>query len=71
VNVKYIETLSDANRVEQMRWNGAVEPDEYSVEYFPDSNPPPDSIEFPIPSGADCTTSRCAIVGERLYLVLP
>jgi hypothetical protein len=70
-NVKYIETLSDANRAERMRWNGAVDPIEFSSENFPDGAPPPDAIEFPLPSGADCRTSRCAIVGERLFLVSP
>jgi hypothetical protein len=70
-NVKYLETLSDANRAERMRWNGAVDPNESGVENFPNADPPPDSIEFPLASGADCTTSRCAIVGDRLFLVSP
>jgi hypothetical protein len=43
----------------------------FSAENFPNADPPPDSIELPIPSGADCTTSRCAIVGERFFLVSP
>jgi hypothetical protein len=70
-NTRYIELLADANRADGMRWNGAVEPNEFKAENFPDGVPPPDAIEFPIPSGADCTTSRCAIVGERFYLVSP
>jgi hypothetical protein len=68
-SVRYVETLSDAERADRMRWNGSVEPREFESENFPNGAPLPDRLEFPIPSSADCTTARCVIAGERLYLV--
>jgi hypothetical protein len=66
---RYVDTLSDAARGDRMRWNGAVRPAELSSDNMPTDAPLPELIEFPIPGGADCTTARCAIVGDRLYLV--
>jgi hypothetical protein len=67
--VRYLETLSDADRADGMRWNGSVEPREVESENFPNGAPLPDRLEFPIPSSLDCSTARCVLAGERLYLV--
>jgi hypothetical protein len=67
--VRYIATLSDANRGERMRWNGAIQPNEQAIENFPSDEPLPEQIDFPIPSGADCTSAACVSVGDRVYLV--
>jgi hypothetical protein len=66
---RYVDTLSDAERGARMRWNGAVRPAELSSEAMPTDAPLPELIEFPIPGGADCTTARCVIARDRLYLV--
>ena len=69
VSVRYLDTLTGADRSTRLRWNGAIEPSELSIESFPNGEPLPDQIEFPIPGGADCTTAACLVVGDRLYLV--
>lgn len=66
--VRYITTLSD-DRAARMRWNGATQPNEQTIETFPNGEPLPERIEFPLPSGADCTNAACVAVGNRLYLV--
>jgi hypothetical protein len=68
-NVRYIATLSDADRTERMRWNGSIHPNEQTIENFPNGEPLPEQLEFPLPSSADCTTARCVVVGNRLYLL--
>lgn len=68
-SVRYVATLSDTNRAERMRWNGAIQPNEQTIENFPNGEPLPDQIEFPIPTGADCTSARCLTVGNRLFLL--
>jgi hypothetical protein len=68
-SVRYVDTLSEAERAERMRWNGAIYPNEQTLENFPNGEPLPEQIEFPIPSGANCTGSRCVVVGDRLYLL--
>jgi hypothetical protein len=67
--VRYIATLSDDDRAERMRWNGAIQPNEQTIENFPNSEPLPEQLEFPIPSGGDCTSAICVMVGNQLYLV--
>jgi hypothetical protein len=68
-SVRYVTTLSDADRGERMRWNGSIHPNEQTIENFPNGEPLPEQIEFPIPSSADCISARCVVVGNRLYLV--
>jgi hypothetical protein len=67
--IRYISTLSDGDRAARMRWNGSVEPSEQVSENFPNGEPLPERLEFPIPSGADCTNAPCVTVGNRLYLL--
>ena len=67
--VRYADTLSDADRALRMRWNGAIEPSEQTLENFPADEPLPEQIEFPLPSGADCGSAPCVSVGNRLYLL--
>jgi hypothetical protein len=67
--IRYISTLSDGDRAARMRWNGSVEPSEQASENFPNGEPLPERLEFPIPSGADCTSATCVVVGDRLYLL--
>jgi hypothetical protein len=66
--VRYIDTLTAAERPQRLRWNGSIEPSELDPESFPNGAPLPDQIEFPIPGGADCSQSRCVLVGDTLYL---
>ncbi len=68
-SVRYVSTLSDGDRAERMRWNGSVHPNEQAIENFPNGEPLPERIEFPIPSGADCSSAPCVQVGNQLYLV--
>jgi len=68
-SVRYIDTLAGGDRATYMRWNGAVQPSELAAENFPSDLPLPERLEFPLPSGGDCTTASCVIVGERLYLI--
>jgi hypothetical protein len=68
-SVRYVDTLSDAERLERMRWNGSIEPREVTFENFPNGAAVPESLEFPLPNGADCNTARCVLVGDRLFLV--
>jgi len=68
-SVRYITTLSEAHRAERMRWNGSIDPQEQTLENFPNGEPLPEQIEYPIPSSADCTSARCVVVSNRLYLV--
>jgi hypothetical protein len=70
-NTRYIDSLSGTERTLRMRWNGAVKPGEVSADNFPNEEAPPDDLEFPLASGLDCATSRCLIVGERLFLISP
>ncbi|HTV18580.1 MAG TPA: hypothetical protein VMG12_07920 [Polyangiaceae bacterium] len=67
--VRYVDTLAPADRALRMRWNGAIEPSEQTAENFPDGEPLPETIEFPIASGADCTSATCVTVGNRIYLL--
>jgi len=68
-SVRYLDTLSEADRAARLRWNGSIEPNELAIENFPNGEALPERLEFPIPSGADCSTAPCVIVGERLYRV--
>jgi hypothetical protein len=68
-SIRYVATLSDADRGEHMRWNGAIHPNEQTIENFPNGESLPEQLEFPIPSSADCTSAHCVVVGNRLYLV--
>jgi hypothetical protein len=68
-SVRYVDTLSDAERLERMRWNGSIEPREVTFENFPNGAAVPESLEFPLRDGADCNTARCVLVGDRLFLV--
>ena len=52
-----------------MRWNGSIHPNEQAIENFPNDQPLPERIEFPITSGADCSSAQCVTVGNQLYLV--
>jgi hypothetical protein len=67
--VRYVDTLTAAERATRMRWNGAIEPSEQTSENFPNGERPPGPIEFPLPSGADCASAECVTVGNRLYLL--
>jgi len=67
--VRYLEAISDGDRAARIRWNGSVLPSESSGESFPNAAPLPDSLEFPLPSGADCTTASCILIDDRLYLL--
>jgi hypothetical protein len=67
--VRYITTLSDSDRAARTRWNGTLYPNEQTNESFPSGEPLPERLEFPIPSGADCTSATCVTVGNRLYLL--
>jgi hypothetical protein len=67
--IRYVSTVSDDDRAARMRWNGAIEPNEQTSENFPNGERLPERLEFPLPSGADCTSAACVLVGNRLYLV--
>ena len=66
---RYVDVVAPGDRAARMRWNGSVRPNELSSQNFPNDAPAPDQLEFPLPSGADCTTSACVLVDHRLYLL--
>lgn len=68
-SIRYISTLSADERAARMRWNGVTFPNEQTPESFPNGQPLPEQLEFPLSSGADCTSAACVLVGNRLYLV--
>lgn len=68
-SVRYLDALSADDRAERVRWNGSVFPAEVNAQSFPNDAPPPDQLEFPLPSGADCSTAPCVLVDHRLYLI--
>jgi hypothetical protein len=47
-SVRYLDTLSDTDRAERMRWNGSIQPNEFDGENFPDGVPVPEALGFPI-----------------------
>lgn len=69
MSVRYLAALPEDERAARALWNGAVEPEEFTADHFPNDSPLPGQLEFPLPHGDDCTIAPCMVVGDRLYLV--
>jgi hypothetical protein len=68
-SIRYVESLSGAERSLRTRFNGALRPTEVGSESYPSDVAMPEQLEFPISGGADCTTKPCVVVSGHLYLL--